>query len=73
MRCLKEACVSALETAVVPFIRKRLRKHTKDRLVRLGTHIVASILKHRMSSMAAKMMLCMAVYRNKGHIRMDVA
>ena len=73
MRSLKEACVSALETVIVPFIGKRLCKHAEDRLVCLGTHIVASILKHRLSSMAAKMMLCMAVYTNKGHIRMDVA
>ena len=73
MRCLKEACVSALETVIVPFIGKRLRKYTEDRLVCLGTHIVASVLKHRLSSMAAKMMLCMAVYTNKGHIRVGVA
>ena len=44
-----------------PCIGKRLREDAEDRLVRFGTHIMTSILYHRLSLMAAKVMLCMAI------------
>ena len=69
MRSLKEACVSAFQAVTVPLIRKRLCKDAKDRLICFSTHVMASILKYRLSPVAAKVMLCMAVYRNKGSFR----
>ena len=62
MRRLEEARVCALQGVItVPCIGKRLREDAEDRLVCLGTLIMASILQHRLAPVAAKVMLRMAI------------